>query len=84
MWAVVQEGWSPYGRVVYGQRMGPGAEEEMPRKYKWTHTDVIWTPGGRNHILLIRGSLAPSTVPDIKRAAECLLLNKHLSIGLCE
>lgn len=56
--------------------MGPGAEEEMPRKYKWTHTDVIWTPGGRNHVLFIRGSLAPSTLPGIRRAADCLLLSK--------
>lgn len=56
--------------------MGPGAKEEMPRKSKWTHTDVIWTPGGRNYVSFIRGSLAPSTVPDIKRATECLLLNK--------
>lgn len=58
--------------------MGPGAEEEMPRKSTWTHTDVIWTPGGRNRVSFIRGSLGPSTVPDIKRATERLLLNKAI------
>lgn len=54
-------------------------KEEIPRKYKWAHTAVTWSPGRQE---LISGSLAPvSTVPDIVRAAECLLLNKPIHLG---